>query len=671
MYMEFRLELFLMLAFACSIMLAFGIQLQLRKNEKKRKEAEERGEYYHSLFERHRNAIIEVDLNGTITGLNPYAARLVEEAGVPCIGEPLLAFAFPEYKAEVSEAFARASAGETSVIDQLSIFLSPEHTHWHATYSPAYRSGTISGVFVTAVDCTDKHNLQLELQRKRLAYDQAAESIMDIVLVLDRRMVPLYASPSFEKRLGYRRGDYLFEIPVTEYVDDEANDRIRKEFERLSEGMSVSGFELKFPRSDGRMIDLDCNATPQFDEAGELDRIIVVLRDITLRKNAEQALLDGEKMYLKLQHSLDAFSEEALYMMKAAELEQRLLAELRNILRPARVAVLETTGFRHFACRQGDRPEEEQLERLRDFRGIRLPVGQVFELDSSAFIMIGDHRGMTQLVWLEGCSDELAKKPIRVWLQTLSRYTDSFYENMLKLKDLTHELESLSQRHRTPAWLLRLMYAVSEKERRRLSQDLHDAALQEQIIWYRKLEMLQHSRAVEEKTQTEIGRICEGLLDVIHQIRMTCHELRPPFLKEWGIGQALEALYDQTQMRADYRIAFDSSGFTAKLEDEQMIALYRINQELLNNAIKHSEASEVRLSLTDHADGVLMTYQDNGVGIPETKLQNLLSSMGLYGIKERVRSLEGDVQIESAAGEGLSIHVYLPKIHAAAIPAAV
>ncbi|WP_246369579.1 PAS domain-containing sensor histidine kinase [Saccharibacillus deserti] len=650
------------LTLICLGLLSFHLIL----TKKREKNLVESQSYYYSFFEQHQNLILEAGLNGVVTGLNPYGKRLMAELGMSCVGKSLVEMTSPAYKVRMLDAFNRAVGGETVAIDQISIHLSPAYRHWHVTYSPAYRSGKVSGVFVTAINRTDKHDLQSEWERKQNTYERIAGSAMDIILVLDPRLVPVYVSTSFEKRLGYDRGPYLFAYSVTEYMTREEAERIREVRDRLAEGECVSNFELKFPRSDGQMIDLECNMTPLLDAAGELIEVIAVLRDVTLRRNAERALLDGEALYLKLQHSLDRFSEDASHMMKISELEQRLIEEFKSVLGTDGISILETAGFRYFSCLQGDLPQEGTLALLNKYREIRLPVGKIFKNGDLAFFVVGERRGMMQLVCLEKPPAVLEEKPVRIWLQTLSRYADSFYENMFKIKDLTNELETLAQRQRTPAWLLRLMYAVSEKERRMLSQDLHDSALQEQIIWYRKLEMLQYSSGMNEKSKEEVRRVCEGLLDVVHQIRTTCHELRPPFLKEWGIGQALETLHDQVQLRADYRIRFDQSGFTAKLQDEQMIALYRINQELLNNAIKHSNATQVNLSLTDYKGGVLMTYEDDGVGIPETKLQNLLSTMGLHGIKERVRSLEGDIQIDSASGLGLTIHIHLPEIRSAA-----
>ncbi|WP_223067943.1 sensor histidine kinase [Paenibacillus caui] len=347
-------------------------------------------------------------------------------------------------------------------------------------------------------------------------------------------------------------------------------------------------------------------------------------------------------------------------MMKIAELEKRVVHELQEVLETSRVSLIETGNFRNFACKAGCQPNEEVLSGLTRYQGIRLPEGQLFPYGEAAIFLIGDWRGMTNLILIEGRQPKLYKTPVKVWIRTLSRYLNVCYDNMLKINDLTDELERLTKEQKTPAWLPRLQYAMAEKERKHLSQDLHDSVLQEQIILYRKLELVQYSEAASAELKQELQDIGEGMLDIIHQIRMTCNELRPPFLKEWGLNQALEALYEHVQMRVDYRIIFDSERFCIPLPDEQMIAVYRINQELLNNAYKHSQATEVFISIADHEDGFLMTYQDNGIGLQSGELRNSYKTMGLYGIRERVRSLEGEIHVLTAPGEGLTIHVYLP-----------
>ncbi|MBD0384324.1 hypothetical protein [Paenibacillus sedimenti] len=95
-----------------------------------------------------------------------------------------------------------------------------------------------------------------------------------------------------------------------------------------------------------------------------------------------------------------------------------------------------------------------------------------------------------------------------------------------------------------------------------------------------------------------MNQVKEGLLDVVGQIRETCNELLPPFLKEIGIVEVFENLFMQVRLRTNYVLNFDKSGFQAVLDDDQLLALYRIVQELLRNATRRSHASRVDMKLS-------------------------------------------------------------------------
>ncbi|MDF9839504.1 MULTISPECIES: PAS domain S-box protein [unclassified Paenibacillus] len=625
--------------------------------------AEMNAGYYKSLLQHHTDAIFELNLHGKVTAINPVAQQLVDGAGVAPLGAFIYELALPRNREMVKDAFFKASRGHTVVLENTPVQMGSKQTYWRTTYSPAYRHGSICGVFVVAANRTEYAEMQLQLNKQKTRYERVAASLPDMVFVLTPRLVPTYVSPSFEEILGYAKGSYLYRYPVTDYLSPEAAAPIQAKFGQLIGGEREIHFEFRFFHADGTEVYLEGNGTALTDSGGTVEKLVIVVRDITDRKRAEQTVIDSEHLYLRLQNSLHRFTEDVSFMMNPMELERRLCTEFQEVLRVPSQAIIQTTGFRHFACHTGVFPPDAEIKRLETFNGIRMPVGELFRLDRSVCFVVGELRGIICLAWIGDAGAWTENKAIRAWIQTLARYTSAVYENMMKIKDLTAELEMLSQRHRTPSWLLRLMYAVSEKERKHLSQDLHDSALQEQIIWYRKLDMLQYSPHVNADLKPELHRIGEGMLDVMYQIRATCNELRPPFLKEWGLTQALETLYEQVQMRSDFQIHFNSDGFKAKLPDEQMLALYRINQELLNNAVKHSFAKDVNITLVNHDDGILMLYQDNGIGLPSAQLEDVYARMGLYGIKERIRSLDGDCELESCPGEGLTVHVYLPGHH--------
>jgi signal transduction histidine kinase len=236
------------------------------------------------------------------------------------------------------------------------------------------------------------------------------------------------------------------------------------------------------------------------------------------------------------------------------------------------------------------------------------------------------------------------------------------YDNLHLIQDLMLRLETMVAGRETPKWMLRLLFKLSEKERASLSSDLHDSVLQDLIIWYRKLESLHSRNIFDSGIQSELVRIEEGLLDAIHQIRITCNELRPPFLLKMGLVQSLKSLFAYTGMFSNYEIRFAANQDEAALGEEQIIGLYRIVQELLNNATKHSNAATVEMELTEQLDGLCFTYSDDGVGMDMSAYENSFQHMGISGIEKRVLSLDGEMSIRTALKEGFHVRICIPKL---------
>ncbi|WP_150269835.1 ATP-binding protein [Paenibacillus tepidiphilus] len=370
------------------------------------------------------------------------------------------------------------------------------------------------------------------------------------------------------------------------------------------------------------------------------------------------------KNLYSFQGSLDRFSTRISRVMKRADLERVLEQEIVSILPVKKVAFLEIDreagllGGRKRAT--GDVP----VSVLTALRGAvhKLTVGELVNVPSGLCVTMGQKGSTFHVLWLADKEnrtkynlDELG------WLKTLANYSAIVYENLYLIENLIEDLEQEFQKQKGASpWVMRLIFNLSETERRRLAADLHDSALQDQLIWYRKLEtiMLDHTMAPD--LYRELESVREGLLDVIHQIRETCNEMRPPLLKEMGIVEALGQLFEQAQIRSNYVIDFQTSRHVSELNDEQTLALFRIVQELLRNASKHAKATVVEIGLEQERNAIRLQYKDNGVGMELDELNDSYQHMGLSGIKERVRSLEGDIDFHSAVGEGLEVCITLP-----------
>nr|WP_275444775.1 ATP-binding protein [Paenibacillus sp. ACRRX] len=219
---------------------------------------------------------------------------------------------------------------------------------------------------------------------------------------------------------------------------------------------------------------------------------------------------------------------------------------------------------------------------------------------------------------------------------------------------------SQAQSAATSPWLLRLLFLLSENERRRLASDLHDSALQDQLIWYRRLETFMVDNKMSVHMHNELYQIKEGLLDVIHQIRETCNELRPPLINELGIVEAIQSLTDHLQLQVNFAVILQSKPVAAKLSEEQITAVYRIMQELLRNTEKHAKANQVIIDIEEIDRHIHLAYKDDGIGMNLENMQSSFSRMGLSGIRERVISLEGKIEFHSEEGAGFSVHMIIP-----------
>ncbi|MCL6604462.1 MAG: hypothetical protein K6T94_16490 [Paenibacillus sp.] len=371
------------------------------------------------------------------------------------------------------------------------------------------------------------------------------------------------------------------------------------------------------------------------------------------------------KNFNSFQGSLDRFSTRISRVMKREDLERVLEKEILSILLVKKVAFLEVNKERvpgHHPIADS-KSKEVPVAVISALKSVvhKLAIGETVTVPIGLCVVLGQKGSTFHVLWLDDKEsrtkynmDELG------WLRTLANYSAIVYENLYLIESLIEDLESEFKKQRGASpWVMRLIFNLSELERRRLAADLHDSALQDQLIWYRKLEAVMLDHNLSAGLHHELEAVREGLLDVIHQIRETCNEMRPPLLKEMGIVEALEQLFEQAQIRSNYVIDFQVKGHIVDLNDEQTLTLFRIVQELLRNANKHAKASAVSIELVQQEE-IRLVYKDNGIGMELAELNDSYQHMGLSGIKERVRSLEGEIDFHSVVGEGLEVHIMLP-----------
>ena len=203
---------------------------------------------------------------------------------------------------------------------------------------------------------------------------------------------------------------------------------------------------------------------------------------------------------------------------------------------------------------------------------------------------------------------------------------------------------------------------AEEQERRRIAFDLHDVAAQNLALAMLKL---RETEEVGDPPQV-LTRIREahGLIETTaHELRSLSHTLSPPMLYEFGLEAALETLARRFVEERGIPCRFEDDGSEKPLAEDAMTTAYRCACELLANTAKHAGAHHARLAVGREDDYAVLVVSDDGRGFDIQQRQPSGASrggFGLFGIRERMRALRGEVRIESELGRGTSALLRIP-----------
>lgn len=223
----------------------------------------------------------------------------------------------------------------------------------------------------------------------------------------------------------------------------------------------------------------------------------------------------------------------------------------------------------------------------------------------------------------------------------LSQQKDLFHQQQLR------EIEQQQQIHLGHALL-----QGEERERRRVAGDLHDGL--GGLLAGVKMNLT--GMATETRTK-DLNRVVDQLDHSISELRRIARNMMPEALLKFGLETALKECCESL-MSDKVNIHFQSYGIRSAIPHEKQLTIYRIVQELLNNAIKHAAASEILLQCSQNNDTFFITLEDNGKGFDTSAIRSF-KGIGLSNVKNRVDYLSGKLEINSTVNEGTSINIEL------------
>jgi signal transduction histidine kinase len=202
---------------------------------------------------------------------------------------------------------------------------------------------------------------------------------------------------------------------------------------------------------------------------------------------------------------------------------------------------------------------------------------------------------------------------------------------------------------------------IVETERGRLAKDLHDGM--GGLLSGIKVTLNSVADKIPEKNTALFTKAGNQLDTAIREMRRVAHNMMPEALLKFGLGEATQDFCDGINESNLVKMKYTQIGSLQILDQSTEIVLYRIIQELTNNALKHAAAKTIFIQITTHEQGLSITVEDDGKGFDAKVLPDAGGS-GLRNVAARVDYLKGSIDIKTEKGNGCSITMEVPFFHA-------
>lgn len=201
---------------------------------------------------------------------------------------------------------------------------------------------------------------------------------------------------------------------------------------------------------------------------------------------------------------------------------------------------------------------------------------------------------------------------------------------------------------------------AEDKERKRIAMELHDGLGQILSTARLNVQCLDTTvKQAEPEEQSNYNTALKLIDDSCEEVRNISHNLMPGALTKMGLEAALNDLTNQVNRARQVELKTEIDLEKGSLTEAQEIMIYRIIQELINNSLKHSEASQIQLTIAEDAGQLKVTVKDNGKGTHIARLKES-AGIGWKNLNSRITLLNGHLTVNTAPGKGTAYHIQVP-----------
>jgi signal transduction histidine kinase len=203
---------------------------------------------------------------------------------------------------------------------------------------------------------------------------------------------------------------------------------------------------------------------------------------------------------------------------------------------------------------------------------------------------------------------------------------------------------------------------LREEEWKRISREIHDELGQTLTGLKISISCLRdHLGEMDENTKRNLNTMSNSVTEMIAGVRRIAAELRPVVIDDLGLAAAVDWYVNNMGERGSIHFKCSIDPEEIDLDPERSIAIYRVLQEALNNAVRHSQATCIDVMLRQNEGEVILEVTDNGIGFTRClEGRRAGGGLGLLGMKERVGRFEGSFSVNSQPGSGTTLRIVIP-----------
>ena len=583
-------------------------------------------EFYCQIYQQVATGIAITDWLGVFQECNPAYSALLGYTEKELRTIDFVSLVHPEDREANLEQVRRLQVGE---IPSFEI----ENRYIHKNGEPVWvrkfvsvlhgEEGEPTHLIALVTNVTERKRAEEAIKESEMRYRRIVETTNEGVWLLDSKLHTSYVNRQMAGMLGYEPGEMVGRSVFDFYFSEDV-DHKRQVLTRREQGVREQ-FEERLRRRDGSELWVRMSATPMLGENSEFDGAFAMVCDITERKRAEEAIKESEQRFRLMADSapvmiwMSGLDRRPTYFNRpwldfTGQSEADLQCDLAGIVHPEDYSRCHEIYCRGFDQRQPFAKECRLKRHDGQYRWM-LDFGvPMFHEDGSFSGYIGS------------CVDITEQKLAEEALSSISR---------------------------------RLIDA-QEQERSRIARELHDDINQRLALMALELDRQRVDLGSNtSEMRSAMGKAIEQISDIAGDVHRMSHRLHSSNLNIIGLAAAAAGFCRELSKQQDVEVDFQCDGIAGEVPEAIALCMFRVLQESLQNAVRHSGAKHFKVSLAEFTNQIALAVCDEGRGFDPTEALKR-SGFGLTSMRERLKLVHGELSIESQLRKGTTIHARVP-----------